>query len=443
VLALLRWLARVATWTFYRVDTRGLLPSSGPVLLVANHPNALLDPAVVWATSTRDVRFLAKEPLFRIPVFGWLLRAGGAIPVFRAIDAADTSKNAGMFAAAQTALAAGQVVCIFPEGTSHSTGRLEPLRTGAARIALAAAEAGIDVAIVPIGLNFDRKTAFRSRASVVYGRALRVRQGESVRALTGRIADAMRAHLVEADPIVDAAIVARIDRLYGSARPAARQQDRVERRRLIAEGIERLRKQDPEWFNEIAERVETYDSRLARFGLRDRDLSGTVPAAKAARFAIREGAIAIVLAPIVAAGLLIFWLPYRVTDEIAQRYSLDAQATTKVVAGVAVYAVWITLLGWLAWRAFGADGALIALALLPAVALASLFAVERETAVLRAVAGWRASRRAAPSARARLGRTREEIVEALEEVRDRLVVADGSTVARPELSAPPGGSTPR
>jgi 1-acyl-sn-glycerol-3-phosphate acyltransferase len=45
----------------------------------------------------------------------------------------DTSKNAETFADVERALAAGDAVCVFPEGISHSTGRLVPLRTGAAR----------------------------------------------------------------------------------------------------------------------------------------------------------------------------------------------------------------------------------------------------------------------------------------------------------------------
>jgi glycerol-3-phosphate O-acyltransferase / dihydroxyacetone phosphate acyltransferase len=425
----IRALARAATWTFYRVDTRGAPPSTGGVLLVANHPNALIDPAVVWATAGRDVRFLAKEPLFRVPVLGRLLRAGGAIPVYRAIDAADTSKNAAMFAAAGAALAAGDVVCIFPEGTSHSTGRLEPLRTGAARIALAAAAGGVDAGIVPVGLNFDRKSAFRSRASVVYGPALRADGKEDVRALTSRIADAMRALMIEADPLVDAAIVDRVDRLYASARPETREQDRVERRRRIAAGIEQLRRQDPEWYGEIAERVRTYDARLSRFGLRDADLRGEVPTSAAARFAVREGLIAVALAPLLVVGFIVFWLPYRLTEWISRRGTLDEQATIKVIGGFVVYSLWIGLLGWLAWRALGPDGALLALATLPIVAFASLFVVERQTAVLRAVRGWLAVRRAPPSARARLGRTRDEIVEVLDRVRERLGATEGTESA--------------
>ena len=139
------------------------------MLLLPNHPNALLDPALVWATAGRDVRFLAKSTLFRGPL-GPVLAGAGAIPVYRKIDqGVDTSKNAETFAAVSAALAAGDAICIFPEGISHSTGRLEPLRTGAARMTLAAERDGTPVALVPVGLNFDRKTAFRSRVTVVFG----------------------------------------------------------------------------------------------------------------------------------------------------------------------------------------------------------------------------------------------------------------------------------
>ena len=136
-----------------------------------------------------------------------------------------------------------------------------------------------------------------------------------------------------------------------------------------------------------------------------------MPTSAAARFAVREGLIAVALAPLLVVGFIVFWLPYRLTDWISRRGTLDEEATIKVIGGFVVYSLWIGLLGWLAWRALGPRGALLALATLPIVAFASLFAVERETAVLRAVRGWLAVRRAPASARARLGRTRDEIVE--------------------------------
>ena len=81
------------------------------------------------------MRFLAKSTLFK-GAFGPLMRAAGAIPVYRRQDAADVQRNAESFAAVDAALAGAEAVCIFPEGISHSSGMLEPLRTGAARMAL-------------------------------------------------------------------------------------------------------------------------------------------------------------------------------------------------------------------------------------------------------------------------------------------------------------------
>ena len=160
----------------------------------------------------------------------------------------DTSKNAETFSAVSGALAAGDAICIFPEGISHSTGRLEPLRTGAARMALAAERAGTRVTLVPVGLNFDRKTAFRSRVTVVFGQPfsgrdlLEAKDGNEdaavARALTDRIATHMRRLLIEADPRGDAALVERVDRLYAAARDRpADPAERLARRRTIAEGM--------------------------------------------------------------------------------------------------------------------------------------------------------------------------------------------------------------
>ena len=70
---------------FYRVDHVGSPPAEGPLLLLPNHPNALLDPALVMATADRPIRFLAKSTLFQTPLRP-ILRAAGAIPVFRRQD---------------------------------------------------------------------------------------------------------------------------------------------------------------------------------------------------------------------------------------------------------------------------------------------------------------------------------------------------------------------
>ncbi len=105
-----RWFATAACHVFYRVDCVGTVPRDGPLLLLPNHPNALLDPALIWATAGRDVRFLAKSTLFNTPLRP-VLRAGGAIAVYRRSDeGVDTAKNAETCAAVAAAIADGDAV---------------------------------------------------------------------------------------------------------------------------------------------------------------------------------------------------------------------------------------------------------------------------------------------------------------------------------------------
>jgi 1-acyl-sn-glycerol-3-phosphate acyltransferase len=440
-LAVVRWLARTACWLFYRVDKVGAPPQSGPVLLVANHANALLDPAVVWATSNRDVRFLAKSTLFETP-FKPFLAGAGAIPVYRRKDeGVDMSRNAEMFSAVDAALGAGDAVCIFPEGISHSQGRLAQLRTGAARIVLSAESSGTAIALVAVGLNFDRKTSFRSRVTVVYGPSFRAAdfaaqpaadQQTAVRALTDGIAVHMKRLLIEADPGADARLVDRVDRLYAAARGRPHAPDeRIARRQAIADGIERLREGDAARYEEILMRVRRYDERLRRFGLSDRDLDMNVSAADAVRFAVREGALAVVLGPLAIAGLVLFFVPYWVTAITARLVTRepDVAASAKVVGGAIIYAVWLAVLVTAAWLWRGPAIALITASLLPLIAVAALFSLERESAVLDAVRAWLSIERA-PAGTKALRRRRSELADVFDDVREWLENGDTQLFAK-------------
>src|SRR5688500_20205355 len=82
LLPLFSGLARLASHIYYKVRFTGPAIPAGPVLLVANHPNSLLDPTLVVAAGSVPVRFLAKAPLFEDRKLGWLMRAVGAIQVY-------------------------------------------------------------------------------------------------------------------------------------------------------------------------------------------------------------------------------------------------------------------------------------------------------------------------------------------------------------------------
>lgn len=428
-------LARLAIRIFYRVEQIGGTLPAGPLLLVANHPNTLADPALIQATAGRTVRFLAKSTLFADHVVSPLIRRSGAIPVYRRMDpGVDTSRNTETFAAVGAALEAGEAVCLFPEGKSHAAGRLEPLRTGAARMVLASRR---PVTLVAVGLNFSRLARFRSRVTVVFGRpfgagdlgppgAPEADAADAVRRLTERIEERLRNLTIEAEPRRDLPIVERVDHLYTAARGVSRDpRERVGRRRLIARGIEELRARDPERLAEIVARVDDYDASLARFGLRDRDVDREIPFAAAVRFAVREGLRALVLVPLAVLTLAVFAVPYWVTGQFARRApDIQSRATWQLLAGAVAYPVWI---GTVAATVGVGAGPVAGAATVPGLgglALAGMAAVERELSVLHTVRAFLALRRTPLEARAALHRQRAAIADVLDRARDWMAEPD-------------------
>ncbi|GLZ41707.1 lysophospholipid acyltransferase family protein [Actinokineospora sp. NBRC 105648] len=113
----------------------GKLPADGPVLLVMNHVSHLDPPndAVFVHRNKRVPRFMAKDSLFKVPLFGKMLAGSGGIPVYRGSAEAKHSLSA-----AHDALQTGKVVLIYPEGTITKDPDGWPMRarTGVARLAL-------------------------------------------------------------------------------------------------------------------------------------------------------------------------------------------------------------------------------------------------------------------------------------------------------------------
>ena len=171
----IKGLLRVAFRVYYRsIRVQGMerFPPTGPVLLVANHPSSLLDPAVLVYLLSRPVYFGAKHTLFRGP-FGAVLEAFGAIPLVRAQDDRRAMRrNLEAFERYAELLREGRVTAIFPEGLTQDDPHLSPVKTGAARIALQAedgADFTLQLTVVPVGLQFEPRRRFRADAFVRFG----------------------------------------------------------------------------------------------------------------------------------------------------------------------------------------------------------------------------------------------------------------------------------
>jgi 1-acyl-sn-glycerol-3-phosphate acyltransferase len=130
---LLRFISWVMANLMYRFQIRGdeKIPEHGPALLTCNHVS-FVDALLLMAASPRPIRFIMDHKLFATPVLGAIFRLAKTIPV--AAKADDPAIYANAFAEADATLAAGDLLCIFPEGVVTRDGELQPFRAGIMKI---------------------------------------------------------------------------------------------------------------------------------------------------------------------------------------------------------------------------------------------------------------------------------------------------------------------
>jgi 1-acyl-sn-glycerol-3-phosphate acyltransferase len=361
---LARGLVRALTKFYYpRIEVTGgdLIPRRGPVLLVANHPNSLIDPVLLGIAAQRPVRLMAKAPLFDVPVFGGVLRALGMVPAYRGSDdAKQVSKNLESLAVAARQLATGGVMGIFPEGKSHDATQLALVRSGAARLALQAVAAGAQgIRVVPVGLNYERKERFRTAVWIKVGRPidaanwLRMHQGDehrAMRALTQEIGARLRHCVTHLD---DAAWDTLLDELEAMLPPAPGGRRAslatLHRRKRAADAINLFHRRDPARAAAAAARVRAHAAELraegvppdARvFALRGLALWGVL---------LRDGALMLISGLVGFVGLLHHILPYGIVRLIVGRTAGPGKmvvALHRLLASVPVYAAWYAFVWW-------------------------------------------------------------------------------------------------
>lgn len=373
---------------YYRFDRIGApLPEEGPLILVANHVNGLLDPAAMLHFSERELCLLGKEPLMRLPLFGWLFRSMEMVPVFRAEDGADTNQNQRTFEAVWKALEAGKTIVMFPEGKSHDLPGLQPIKTGAARMALGTdpSRAG-EVRIVPIGIVYERKKRFGSRATLLAHDAIdagsfRTPGGatdrEAVLALTARIEVALREVTVDVTQHEDRPILEIAERVWNPA-PG---RERVERLAALARASADLRQSDPARIERLRGRLAAFAECLQPLGASVDHLDLRVGPAGVLAATLRILFGLLVHVPLIAVAA-VWWAPPVVLMHLVGSRAVqkpDLYGTYKALASFVLVPLWhVALCLWI-WLGLGAGGAALAgFVLAPPIGVLALHGWRRE-----------------------------------------------------------------
>lgn len=417
----LRSVIRAALRVFYgQIEATGLdnVDPTLPTIIACNHPNSIVDPLLLGMFEERQIAFCARDGLFKIPVFGSVLRSVGAIPIRRRAEHAAADNN-DAFSAARDVLDKGGVMAIFPEGKTHGHLRIEPVKTGVARIALgtrlASTPAGLR--IVPVGVTYLVRHAFRSDVHIAFGEPIVVNptqfdaskavdHPDNVRALTDRIGDALRNLSVHIDRTEDERLIAQVTSIVVGIRADEgldeHGQSPAERTALVRRVVDAYRwlsKVDPEKTAELRERIDHFIEEREALGL-----GGERPALQHRGEQNRRlkgnarTAFLVAGAPFALFGLATSMVPYAILRAAMRLMPVttDRIALFKLLGGTAVfgaaYAAEIvlvtTFVGPLPAIAFGA-------ALVPCAMFARRYSIEARLHRLqsRTLLAWRRSAR--------------------------------------------------
>ncbi|MGA3181891.1 MAG: lysophospholipid acyltransferase family protein [Verrucomicrobiota bacterium] len=201
-------------WFRWRCWNPERVPRTGPVILACNHAS-YLDPPLVGAGVNRQIHFLARQSLFRVPVLAALLRSWKVVAVDR-----DGGTGRG-FKAILDRLASGGAILLFPEGTRTSDGQLQPARSG---IGLAVIKSAAPVVPARVFGTFAAYGKHRSwprprQVTVKYGQplafaGLRAEAGDCSKArlkeIYQQVADEIMAAIAKLEPKEDQAALTEV-----------------------------------------------------------------------------------------------------------------------------------------------------------------------------------------------------------------------------------------
>jgi glycerol-3-phosphate O-acyltransferase / dihydroxyacetone phosphate acyltransferase len=427
---LVRSLIRLLLAVFYRrIEVVGAhrIPAGGGLIVAANHHNSVVDAMILLAVVPRRLRTLANAPLFNHWLIGPFLRMLGALPVHRRQESGDDPrKNDALFEATTRTLSEGGAIVIFPEGRTQPEPLLRELRTGTARMLLAAAPS--EVALLPVGLVFEKPGSFREgHALVLIGEPIATQEirhlarsepEQAARRLTEQLARELRQLIIEARDLETLAVLEVAEGIWNA--PGAAPRAGVERVRWLQAAAEAYASQvqrAPERLTRYVRRLQRFAADLDGAGLTLKSLGEERSAARATRFALRQAFHLLVGAPLALCGFLIHGLPYALVG-LAVRlipHGGEEEATDKIAAGFILYPLCWALEGWLAWRYGGGLALGIFLALLVPAGFVALSWRERLARVEREVWGL-ARRLREPGLIPRLRDERDDLLRELQDL---------------------------
>jgi len=343
-----REIFKVAVRQFFgEIRISGAKPvEEGPLLVVPNHANFLIDSLLVTHAFKREFWFLAKSTLFANALFKWFLRNCHLVPVYRRMDnPEEVTKNDTTFRFVIEKLLEGRGIVIFPEGISQAQREVLPLKTGAARIALQAEDArdfSLGLKIQPLGITYVDFDQFRSSVTLTFGEPIgltsyaaqyKEEPKAAVKQLISQIEQTLKELTVKISSADHQELVEKIAKLYKSR---GSELDDKQRMQLVVRNVEALS-------DKHADRRKELESKLDKFLGMANELG--MPSAVTLKTSF-DPFFTLLVIPFVILGCILHFLPYRMIGPLARKLSTSpvSLGSLKLVLGLGLFLAWYMIL---------------------------------------------------------------------------------------------------
>ncbi len=372
--AILKFLFKITGKVFFSTITirnKELIPRSGPLIVVANHPSAFMDPIVLATTLDRKFYFLAKGILFKGKFTKWLFPKFNMIPVYRKQDdPGETHKNEETFDACFDHLEKGKAIMIFPEGISITERKLRPIKTGTARIVLGAEAKNnfqLNTQIITVGLNYSDPHKFNRELYINIASPINVNDYKELyykdpfaaaRELTETIRIKMEKLIIAINDQRTDDLSNDIESLYKNQLSKDLGIDEDDRdssfmlSKNIATAVDHFIQSDPNRAQKMTVRIKEYFKNLKVLGLEDSDIEQTKEERSLVRSSIKDLFFISIGFPIYIYGLINNYFPFKIPGWIANKIASRREfiGSIGMSLGLLTFLIFYTLQIMIIWN---------------------------------------------------------------------------------------------
>jgi 1-acyl-sn-glycerol-3-phosphate acyltransferase len=350
------------------------VPLEKPLLFVGNHQNSFMDGILVGSYLPQPIHFTMRADMFRKPFARFCLRELNVAPVYRIEEGLENvHKNLETFTGIYDVLKKNGNFIMFSEGICVQEKRLQKLRKGTARLAFGAEEKfGLDVNIVPVGINYTYPAQFRKEVMINFHDPFSIRElkdiykenpAKGLLAFNEKCDAALRKEvIIIEDPKNDwlAEQLLKMER-NNMVLPFFRWRFDTDDRRIkekgVADKINHLAKRSPEDLEKLKEKVKTYSDVLVSSKLRDENISRKLDFGWLRYLAVIAGF------PVFLAGYIGNLIPFIVPRSVCDRLIKDLKhySSVYISSGTVLYLIYFPILLVLAAVFAGLTGFLLGL----------------------------------------------------------------------------------